>query len=209
VSSTGTVNRTPYDDRRYGPGGCAEVIEQLAMQIDAGQFNPQFGDLDGLSGLYAAVNALRRLAPEYEDRDDIWREIFALLLMKSEECQSTYRTIAQGLSSRTIRSMLRDAGPTLECEFGLRFDLRIPALDKALPAVTARLAHHTQESWQAVLAARSEAPFCWMVVTEIEANRAHVVAPDLPSGSQLDLIAIDPASIIILRRVSPPEVTSI
>jgi hypothetical protein len=42
---TGVINRHgephTYGDHCYGPGGCAEVIEQLAMQIDARQFNPQ------------------------------------------------------------------------------------------------------------------------------------------------------------------------
>ncbi|MBM0204564.1 hypothetical protein JNW90_16820 [Micromonospora sp. STR1s_5] len=43
---TGSLRRFgaehPYGKRCYGPGGCAEVIENLAARVDAREFNPAF-----------------------------------------------------------------------------------------------------------------------------------------------------------------------
>jgi hypothetical protein len=46
VHRTGILRRLSadhsYGDRCYGPGGCAQIIDLVAANIDARQFNPAF-----------------------------------------------------------------------------------------------------------------------------------------------------------------------
>lgn len=91
------------------------------------------GDLDGLCGLYALINALRKITPPSSSiTDDDWRDFFAKLIC-------AYPPIAHGAHSRDMAKLARIAQFELTRWRNFRIELRWPLLDRRIVTLSAAI----------------------------------------------------------------------
>src|SRR5215217_8060475 len=155
------------------------------------------GDLDGLCGVYAVVNAARLAAhPHRRLPAAECRELFAALLAELAEEGRLRGFVAHGLGTRVLARLLRRAGRWLRKRHGLALEVRRPFAkhDEHGPeACLQTLAGHLARPGTAAIVGSDEH---WTVVRAVTPRRllladsdgrrhlAAVVAPDAAgSGS--------------------------
>ena len=82
----------------------------------------QQGDLDGLCGIYALINAIR-LATEDDTRDfpDIaWQELFFTLLLEADAIVGTVEAVGLGIDPQPLFRLAQAAVRHMVAEHGLR-----------------------------------------------------------------------------------------
>ena len=68
----------------------------------------QQGDLDGLCGIYALINAIR-LATEADTRefpDTAWQELFCTLLLEADAVVGTVEAVGLGIDTKPLYPVL-------------------------------------------------------------------------------------------------------
>lgn len=71
----------------------------------------QQGDLDGLCGLYALINAIR-LATEADTRDfpdTAWQELFFTLLLEADEAAGAVDAVGLGIDTQPLYRVAQSA----------------------------------------------------------------------------------------------------
>lgn len=85
------------------------------------------GDLDGLCGIYAVINAIRlalgKEALEYSD--DNWRELFCELVLLTDETIGAVAATTCGIGSRPYRELLQAAVRYMANEYDVRLKLAV------------------------------------------------------------------------------------
>src|SRR5215216_4206723 len=82
----------------------------------------QQGDLDGLCGIYALINAIR-LATEDETRDlpdTAWQELFFTLLLEADAVVGTVEAVGLGIDPKPLYRLAQAAVQHMAAEHGLR-----------------------------------------------------------------------------------------
>jgi hypothetical protein len=82
----------------------------------------QQGDLDGLCGIYALINAIR-LATADDTRDfpdAAWQEVFFTLLLEADEAVSTVEAVGLGIDPQPLFRVAQAAVRHMTDEHGLR-----------------------------------------------------------------------------------------
>jgi hypothetical protein len=95
----------------------------------------QQGDLDGLCGVYAVLNAARILCPEIDD--DYCDELFAVVLEKlAKSLKKPMRAVVNGTSRPHIALMVKAAAAEIERDLEIKLKatgLKTPKKKVALP----------------------------------------------------------------------------
>ena len=82
----------------------------------------QQGDLDGLCGIYALINAIR-LATENDTRcfpDAVWQELFCALLLEADAVVGTVDAVGLGINPQPLFRLAQAAVRHMAAEHGLR-----------------------------------------------------------------------------------------
>src|SRR5829696_7900145 len=116
----------------------------------------QQGDLDGLCGIYALINAIR-LATEDDTRDfpdAAWQELFFTLLLEADAVVGTVEAVGLGIDLQPLFRVAQAAVRHMADEHGLRLTVTHAIRrgePRTLDAILRRLAELTQQPRSAVL----------------------------------------------------------
>jgi hypothetical protein len=130
------------------------------------------GDLDGLCGVYAVVNAVRLTAhPHRRLPTAECRELFAALLAELADEGRLRGFVAHGLGTRVLARLLRRAGRWLRKRHGLALEVRRPFAKRDEPGPEAclrALAEHLARPGTAAIVGSDEH---WTVVRAVTPKR--------------------------------------
>ena len=132
------------------------------------------GDLDGLCGIYAIVNAIRWALGTSSDLDDEdWQALFASLLRAAEKQSGTASAVTSGINTRPLRSLMRKAADYMADQHGLELKLSRPLKGKrkaSLKRVIAELRRQADRPQTAVLIGLGGHLVHWSVVASVNAH---------------------------------------
>jgi hypothetical protein len=77
------------------------------------------GELDGLCGIYAIVNAMRLAASGADLNNKAWRRLFAALMAEADDVVGAAAMASYGLDTRPLGKLLKFAAKNLSIEHGL------------------------------------------------------------------------------------------
>lgn len=130
------------------------------------------GDLDGLCGVYAVVNAARLAAhPHRRLPAAECRELFAVLLAELADEGRLRGFVAHGLGNRVLARLLRRTDRWLRKRNGLALEVRRPFAERGEPGPEACLrvlAEHLARPGAAAIVGSDEH---WMVVRAVTPKR--------------------------------------
>jgi hypothetical protein len=130
------------------------------------------GDLDGLCGAYAVVNAVRLAAlPHRRLRRAACAALFADLVDELAEAGRLRAFVTGGMSTGKMARLLRRAGGWLDVEFGLALEVRRPFTKRRGPdpaCCLGLLAEHLDQAGTAVIVGTEDH---WTVVTAVNGRR--------------------------------------
>src|SRR5829696_7880287 len=116
----------------------------------------QQGDLDGLCGIYALINAIR--LPTADDTRDFpdaaWQELFCTLLLEADEVVGTVEAVGLGIDPQPLFRVAQAAVRHMAAEHGLRLTVTHAIRrgeGRTFDAILRRLTELAQQPRSAVL----------------------------------------------------------
>lgn len=133
------------------------------------------GELDGLCGLYAGINAVRWALRDVGAKISIddWQTLFTVMLAAAEDRTGAYTATAFGIGTKSLLAMLKVARQHLADEHGIAVTVRrIGKRDEplSLPAMLARLAELAAAPQSAVILSLCGHLDHWSVLRRVTAT---------------------------------------
>ena len=132
------------------------------------------GDLDGLCGLYAVVNALRLATAGERLTKYTWRLIFAALAVATDNQVGVANALTWGIDRNRLIKILKEANITIAEETGLQISVRRPLRRHSkigLADLLGELQELLAQPRAALLIALSGAVEHWTVLHSVEPER--------------------------------------
>jgi hypothetical protein len=132
------------------------------------------GELDGLCGVYAIINAVRfALRSDTKLQDDDWSDLFAELLVAADDMAGAAAVTTSGITAQPLRSLLKTAAAFLSDHRGL--DLvgfrPVKALaPRTMPQILTYLESHLRQPRTAALVEVGGRIHHWSVVASVESR---------------------------------------
>lgn len=171
------------------------------------------GDLDALCGLYAVVNAVIVLCPDFSDRESL--RLFRLLTQAAAVRRKRFDEIVRtGTEGSMLRHLVRVAAGDLEDRRRLFVDTIRPRSDDLvnLKSALSFLRRNVSRNSVAIIMIRDE-ELHWTVTTKVtekllylfdSSDSGPVSIQNCTIGSkQRDRVRLHPKEFIVLRRVNP------
>src|SRR3712207_5466458 len=98
------------------------------------------GDLDGLCGLYAIVNAMRQASRDCAVAEEVWADLFAALVLAADDHVGIAEAVVNGIDRRPLTRILNAAIQHMADRHDLRFTVKRPLHHRAKPSIEETLA---------------------------------------------------------------------
>jgi hypothetical protein len=131
------------------------------------------GELDSLCGVYCVVNAVRLAArPHRQLGRTTSTALFAVLVRELDERHRLRKVVTDGMGTRLVARLLRQAQRWLQDEHGLRLEVRAPFRKKDAPGhcLEVLTAYLAQPGTAAVVATEEH----WTVAQAVGSKRLHL-----------------------------------
>lgn len=128
------------------------------------------GDLDGLCGIYAIINALRRATRDESPEADAWPWLFGELLEQADKLIGATRAVVYGVDTKPLWKLAQHAVARLETEYDLPVTVTRPLKAKGkltLPQVFDAIANALARDGTGVLAGLDGPLDHWTVVAAV------------------------------------------
>ncbi|WP_040577312.1 hypothetical protein [Methylopila sp. M107] len=128
------------------------------------------GDLDGLCGLYAIINALRRATRREPLEEDAWPWLFAELLRKADRSLGAVHAVTCGIDTKPLWRLAKYAVGVLAAEYDLGARVTRPLKGKrklTVPKVVDAVANVLARDDTGVLVGFGGPLDHWTVVTSV------------------------------------------
>ena len=98
------------------------------------------GDLDGLCGLYAIINAMRQASRDRAVAEEVWADLFEALVLAADDDVGMAEAVVNGIDCRLLTKLLSAGIRHMADRHDLRFTVERPLHHRAKASIEATLA---------------------------------------------------------------------